>query len=82
MMPCICDCYAYVLFNTRALRVTTVKCSCALDDIPSDAEAEGRSQHVEDPELLPVDPEEPEILEQVSRIGMLWCKLGTVCYLI
>ncbi|XP_047678342.1 protein-methionine sulfoxide oxidase mical3a isoform X15 [Tachysurus fulvidraco] len=38
------------------------------DDIPSDAEAEARSQHVEDPELLPVDPEKPEILEQVSRI--------------
>ncbi|XP_060734136.1 protein-methionine sulfoxide oxidase mical3a isoform X23 [Tachysurus vachellii] len=38
------------------------------DDIPSDAEAEARSQHVEDPELLPVDPEKPEILDQVSRI--------------
>ncbi|KAI5623875.1 protein-methionine sulfoxide oxidase mical3a isoform X4 [Silurus asotus] len=38
------------------------------EDIPSDAEAEAHSQHVEFPELLPVDTVKPESLEQVSRI--------------
>lgn len=55
---------------------------CATADIPSDAEAEARSQHIEEPEPLPVDTEKPESLEQVSRIGTLWCKSGTEHHLV
>lgn len=55
---------------------------CATADIPSDAEAEARSQHIEEPEPLPVDTGKPESLEQVSRIGTFWYICGTVCHLV
>ncbi|XP_053355821.1 protein-methionine sulfoxide oxidase mical3a isoform X27 [Clarias gariepinus] len=38
------------------------------EDIPSDAEAEARLQHVEVPEPLSVDPGKPESIEQTSKI--------------
>lgn len=46
---------------------------CAVEDIPSDAEAEARLHHVEEPEPLPVDNGKLGSLEQVSRIGMILC---------
>lgn len=57
------------------LRMTAGLCFCAIEDIPSDAEAEARLQNVENPEPLPIDIRKPHNLEQATRIGTVCCNL-------
>lgn len=63
--------HAYEICHGNKWKVSLRYDFYVTDDIPSDAEAEARSQRLDDAECLPLDAGKPESIEHVSKKGML-----------